>query len=106
MKNKAALLVISAIAASALSACIPAADPGKVSSNSDMPEAAACNSKAVQSYIGKRFTAVLAEQMRKEAGAVLLRTGPKDGPVTMDYRVERLNVFYDEAMLIAVVSCG
>ena len=103
MKYNAALLVISALATSA---CIPAADPGVVSSNSNMTDAAACNSKAVERYIGKRFTAVLAEQMRKEAGAALLRTGPKDGPVTMDYRVERLNVFYDEAMLIAIVNCG
>ena len=103
MKYKAALLVISALTTSA---CIPAADPGAVSSNSDMADAAACNSKAVERYIGKRFTAVLAEQMRKEAGAATVRTGAKDGPVTMDYRVERLNVFYDDAMLIAIVNCG
>ena len=103
MKYKAALLVISALTTSA---CIPAADPGAVSSNSDMADAAACNSKAVERYIGKRFTAVLAEQMRKEAGAATVRTGAKDGPVTMDYIAARLNVFYDDEMLIAVVSCG
>lgn len=103
MKRKIALLVISALATSA---CIPAADPGRVSSNSDMTDAAACNSKAVERYIGKRFTAVLAEQMRKEAGASVVRTGPKDGAVTMDYIAARLNVFYDDEMLIAVVSCG
>ena len=106
MKNNIALVCIAALVAPALAACIPAADAGQVSSNSDTAEMAACNSKAVQSHVGKRFTAALAEQMRKEAGAALLRTGPKDGAVTMDYRVERLNVFYDEAMLIAVVSCG
>ena len=103
LKNKVTLLVIAALATSA---CIPAADPGQVSSNSDMAEATACNSKVVERYIGKRFTAVLAEQMRKEAGASAVRTGPKDGAVTMDYIAARLNVFYDEAMLIAVVSCG
>ena len=103
MKYNAALLVISALATSA---CIPAADPEVVSSNSDMTDAAACNSKAVEHYIGKRFTAVLAEQMRKEAGASVVRTGPKDGAVTMDYIAARLNVFYDDEMLIAVVSCG
>ena len=103
MKRKVALLVISALATAA---CIPAADPGQISSNTDMADASACNSKAVERYFGKRFTAVLAEQMRKEAGAALLRTGPKDNAVTMDYIAARLNVFYDEAMLIAVVSCG
>ena len=103
MTYKAALLGISALATSA---CVPAADPGIVSSNRDMADAAACDSKAVQSYIGKRFTAVLAEQMRKEAGASVVRTGPKDGVVTMDYNDTRLNVFYDDAILIAVVNCG
>ena len=103
MKNKAALLVISALA---VSACIPAADPGQVSSSGDMADAAACNSNAVERYVGKRFTAVLAEQLRKEAGASVVRTGPKDGAVTMDFIAARLNVFYDDEMLIAVVSCG
>ena len=103
MKYKAALLVISVLATSA---CIPAVDPGQISSNSDMADAAACNSKAVERYIGKRFTAVLAEQMRKEAGAAVVRTGPKDGAVTTDYIAARLNVFYNDEMLIAVVSCG
>ena len=94
------------LAGTALTGCIPAADPGQVSSNSDMADAAACDSKKVERYIGKRFTAVLAEQMRKEAGASVVRTGPKDGAVTMDYIAGRLNVFYDDEILIAVVSCG
>lgn len=104
MKHKAAFLVIAVLATSALVACIPTPDVEAAATNTT--EAASCDSKPVQRYIGKRFTAVLAEQMRKEAGAPLLRTGPKDGPVTMDYRVERLNIFYDDAMLIAIVNCG
>jgi Peptidase inhibitor I78 family len=104
MTRKIALGCVVAFAALTLAACIPTPDVTEVSTAST--ESAACDSKAVQSYLGKRFTAVLAEQMRKEAGAALLRTGPKDGPVTMDYRVERLNVFYDDAMLIAIVNCG
>lgn len=103
MKNNTVLLVTAALATSA---CIPTPDAQSVSSNSTTSEAAVCNSKAVERYIGKRFAAVLAEQMRKQAGAALLRTGAKDSPVTMDYRIERLNVFYDEAMLIALVNCG
>jgi hypothetical protein len=104
MKNNKALVFVAALAAPALVACIPTADVEAASANTT--EAAACDSKTVQSYIGKRFTAVLAEQMRKEAGASIIRTGPKDGPVTMDYRVERLNIFYDDAMLIVIVNCG
>ena len=103
MKSKVALLVLCALVTSA---CIPTPNAEKVSSDSAASEAAACDSKAVERYIGKRFTAVLAEQMRKEAGAAIVRTGAKGSPMTMDYRVERLNVFYDEAMLIAIVNCG
>ena len=106
MKFSRATTAAFALAATALTGCIPAADPGQVSSSSDMADAAACNSKAVERYIGKRFTAVLAEKMRKEAGAGVVRTGPKDGAVTMDYIAARLNVFYNDEMLIAVVSCG
>ena len=101
MKYKAALLAILVLATSA---CIPTPEVEAASTNTT--EAAACDSKTLQRYIGKRFTAVLADQMRKEAGAATVRTGAKDGPVTMDYRVERLNVFYDDAMLIAIVNCG
>jgi Peptidase inhibitor I78 family len=104
MKSEIALVCVAALVAPTLTACIPTPDVAEASTNTAEP--AACDSKTVQSHVGKRFTAVLAEQMRKEAGASLLRTGPKDGPVTMDYRVERLNVFYDEAMLIAIVNCG
>jgi Peptidase inhibitor I78 family len=104
MTRNIALGFVVAFTAPALAACIPTPDVTEASTTAT--EAAACDSKAVQSYIGKRFTAVLAEQMRKESGASLLRTGPKDGPVTMDYRVERVNIFYDEAMLIAIVNCG
>ena len=104
VKNKITLVCVAAIVAPALSACIPTPDVEADSTNTT--EAAACDSKSVQSSIGKRFTADLAENMRKQAGAALLRTGSKDGPVTMDYRIERLNVFYDEAMLIAIVNCG
>ena len=106
MKFATAMTSAFALAGIVLTGCIPAADPGEISSNSDMADAAPCNSKAVERYIGKRFTAALAEQMRKEAGASVVRTGPKDGAVTMDYNAGRLNVFHDDEMLIAVVSCG
>jgi hypothetical protein len=106
VKNKFASVVIAGMAASTLSACTPAPDAEQVSSNNASSKTAACDSKNVERYISKRFTAVLAEQMRKEADAAIVRTGPKDGPVTMDYIPARLNVFFDDAMLIAVVNCG
>ena len=106
MNNQAVLVTLIACTAPSLTACIPTPETESMSSGGADTNGPSCNSKAVESYIGKRFTAVLAEQMRKEAGAALLRTGAKGGAVTMDYRPERLNIFYDEAMLIAIVNCG
>lgn len=104
MNNKLALVLIAALAAPALVACIPKPDVEEASINT--AEAAACDSYVLQRYIGKRFTAVLAEQMRKESRSTIVRTGPKDGVVTMDYNSARLNVFYNDEMLISVVNCG
>jgi hypothetical protein len=103
MMKQAALVATLACALPTLAACIPTPDVADASSGSNTE---ACNSKPVERYIGKRFTAVLAEQMRKEAGATLLRTLAEGSPMTMDYRIERLNVIYDEAMLITIVNCG
>ncbi len=106
MSKKAALAIITVSAIAFVSGCIPKPDAVRVSDNIKSVETVPCNATVVQKYIGKRFTAVLAEQMRKESGAFQLRTGPKDGPVTMDYIAGRLNVFHNEEMLIAVVNCG
>jgi Peptidase inhibitor I78 family len=106
MNSKAALAIITISAAAFVSGCIPKPDAERVSTQILTAETVPCNGTLVQKYIGKRFTAVLAEQMRKESGAIQLRTGPKDGAVTMDYIAGRLNVFYDDEMLIAVVNCG
>ena len=106
MNSKAALAIITILAPAFVSGCIPKPDAERVSTNIKSVETVPCNSALVQKYIGKRFTAVLAEQMRKESGAIQLRTGPKDGPVTMDYIAGRLNIFHDDEMLIAIVNCG
>lgn len=106
MNSKAALAIITVSAIAFVSGCIPKPDAEKVSTNIKSIGTVPCNDTLVQKYIAKRFTAVLAEQMRKESGAVQLRTGPKDGPVTMDYIAGRLNIFHNEEMLIAIVNCG
>lgn len=102
--SKIALVCAAALAAPALVSCIPKPDATEAAINTT--EGAACDSNVLQRYIGKRFTAVLAEQMRKESRSIIVRTGPTDGVVTMDYNSARLNVFYNDEMLIAVVNCG
>lgn len=65
-----------------------------------------CKAEPVLKYVGQPFKPELAEKMKAEAGAAILRTGPENGPVTMDYNPGRLNIFYSESMKIAVVNCG
>ena len=112
MKNNKALMLPLVFAAAFVFGCVPKSDAQQVSTkalsanNTGLDVSTGCDSKAIQNYIGKRFTSVLAEKMRKKAGAAIVRTGSKDSPVTMDYNPARLNVFYDDAILIAVINCG
>lgn len=65
-----------------------------------------CKAEPGQAFVGQRATAELGARLLRETGATLLRWGPPRTPMTMDYRAERLNVFYDDAMTIDRVACG
>ena len=67
---------------------------------------ARCDAAAVQSLIGQRATAELGARLLAASGARQLRWGPPDSAMTMDYREDRLNVFYDRAMVIERITCG
>ncbi len=86
-----------------MAGCIPKADAEQTP-----PPATAgkCDAATVQKYLGQGFTTKLAEQIRSEAGASTVRTGNESDPVTMDYREDRLNVFYNKDMAITVITCG
>ncbi len=68
--------------------------------------AASCNAQAVQRHIGQRFTPALAERIRARARARLLRTAPEGSPVTTDYNMQRLNIFYNSKRIITQIDCG
>jgi hypothetical protein len=106
VKNRIASVFVAVLATPALYACVSTPVTEPVSSDTVTKQSDTCDSKKVARYVGKRFTAVLAEQMRKDSGAAIVRTGPKDSPVTMDYVAARLNIFYDDAVVIAIISCG
>ena len=90
------------LAALAVAGCIPKADADTVSDSSS----GACNADPVQSYIGQTLTDDLAAKMQRKAGASVLRVAHKDGMITMDYNAGRLNIFHDDAKVIARVNCG
>jgi Peptidase inhibitor I78 family len=108
------------VAATMLAAgCIPKSDTETASgstqaSNGTAPEddaptldiAGGCKADGLQRHVGKVFSAALAEQMKKEAGAQTLRTAHENGMITMDFNSGRLNIFYNDANSIVRVDCG
>ena len=67
---------------------------------------AMCDAKAVQSHLGHQANQEMGEAILKGSGAASLRWGAPDSAWTMDYRQDRVNVRYDQAMKITAITCG
>lgn len=97
------------LAASALplAACAGYSEPADTAANTS-PDAALvqCDPAPVQYHVGHDATEQMAAAILKESGAEVLRWGPPNSAWTMDYRVNRVNVRYDEAMKIVEITCG
>ncbi|TAD81413.1 MAG: hypothetical protein EAY70_04845 [Sphingomonadales bacterium] len=70
------------------------------------PGAMACNADPAQYHIGHDATQAIGAAILRDSGARTLRWGPPRGAWTMDYRQDRVNVRYDEAMKITGITCG
>lgn len=92
-------------AALPLAACTQERPP--VESTPPPPEAEmTCKADVAQSYVGQTATPDLGGAILKASGARTLRWGPPRSAMTMDYRVDRVNVMYDDAYKITQVTCG
>ena len=99
----ARILVIAAVLP--LAACTQERIP--VESAPPPPEAEmTCKADAAQSYVGQTAAPDLGGAILKAAGARTLRWGPPRSAMTMDYRVDRVNVIYDDAYKITQITCG
>lgn len=65
-----------------------------------------CNADSVQYAIGQKTSVALAQELMSKAGASVLRWIPPHSAVTMDYSPVRLNISYDDAMVIDRITCG
>ncbi len=65
-----------------------------------------CNAGAAQYHVGHDATQAMGAAILKDSGARSLRWGPPNSAWTMDYREDRVNVRYDEAMTIVEITCG
>ena len=70
------------------------------------PPPGPCDASAVQTYVGQQATGGIGEAILAASRAKMLRWGPPNSMWTMDYREDRVNVRYDERMMITAVTCG
>lgn len=67
---------------------------------------AGCNADGVQSYVGQRYTADLARQVRQRSGSDTVRAVAPGMAVTMEFNPNRVTIAYDEAQTVTRITCG
>ena len=67
---------------------------------------ATCNADAVQDLVGQTANQALAASAMARSGAEILRWIPPNSAVTMDFRPERLNISYDQELVVTDINCG
>lgn len=65
-----------------------------------------CDAKRVQSFVGVLGTADVGKAIFKRSGAKALRWIPPGTMVTMDYRLDRLNIRTDARNFVTAIDCG
>lgn len=65
-----------------------------------------CRNEPLDQFAGQRADAALGARMLEVSDAKVLRWVPPDTAVTMDFRPDRLTVWYDESYIITKASCG
>lgn len=65
-----------------------------------------CNADAVQKVIGQEYTDALGEVARTESGSRSLRVMRPGQAMTMDYRIDRLNLELDAGNRVVSARCG
>lgn len=65
-----------------------------------------CTAEPVQYAVDKKTSVALAQELMAKSGASILRWIPPRSAVTMDFNPVRLNIGYDDNMVVDRVSCG
>ena len=91
-------------AALATVGCTQAPPPGELPP--PRPSAGSCDASPAEALVGRQATSETGARILALTGAARLRWGPPDSAFTMDYREDRVNVFYDRTMTITKVTCG
>ena len=99
-------LMIASLAAAGLAGCTTTGSAPDTAAAPDAPAALTCKAGPAQYHIGHDATQAMGTAILKDSGARTLRWGPPNSAWTMDYREDRVNVRYDEAMKITDITCG
>lgn len=65
-----------------------------------------CDASGVQDYIGRSATSQAGAHILAATGSASLRWGPPRSAMTMDYRIDRVTVGYDDDLVIQRIVCG
>ncbi|MEP2101845.1 MAG: I78 family peptidase inhibitor [Parasphingorhabdus sp.] len=65
-----------------------------------------CKADDLNIYVGQRANTEIGASALKKSGAKNLRWIAPRSAVTMDYRQDRLNIEYDDTMVITRINCG
>ena len=101
------LVALLAAASAMLGACAGTTDEvASAPAPAPAETARLCDAAPAQYHVGHDATAAMGAAILKDSGARTLRWGPPRSAWTMDYRQDRVNVRYDDAMKILEISCG
>ena len=89
-----------------LVACNGYGSPESTPAPPPAPPGYVCDASQLQEHIGHTATAESGATLLKLSGAKTLRWGPPNSAWTMDYRQDRVNIRYDDAMKITEITCG
>ena len=65
-----------------------------------------CDASRVQNLVGSEVASETGAILLERTGARQIRWAPPRTAMTMDFRLDRLTVFYDDHMVIERISCG
>jgi len=82
--------------------------PGTIAGEDPIAErgAGTCRADRAAGLVGRTADAALGRDAKAMTGASMLRWIPPHAAVTMDYRQDRVNVAYDDRMIVTRVHCG
>ncbi len=101
---KCPLLIGSIAAPALLTACVSA--PRGDDPMPDGPAMQTCDAAPVQGFVGRLSNADRNAEIQRLTGARTLRWIGPGMAVTMDYREDRVNVYYDAQQMVTQISCG